>query len=110
MKAVSVRRVASAAVIVFSATFSIWAQLYTGSISGAVKDPGGESVPNASVTLTNAANGFNFKAQTDASGIFTARSLPPGTYTEKVSATALRLSSALTSLSTLMETLPPTYN
>ena len=87
MKRVLVRPALLTQLLLLFASVSIWAQLYTGSISGAVKDPGGESVPNASITITNVANGFSYKAQTDASGIYTVRNLPPATYTEKVEAT-----------------------
>ncbi len=87
MKAALIRRVLSAALLLVSGSLCTWAQLYTGSITGGVKDPSGSNVPNASVTITNVANGFAFKAQTDASGIYTVRNLPPGTYTERVDAT-----------------------
>jgi len=87
LKKILVRRALSSALLLLSAGLTVWAQLYTGSITGAVKDASGGNVPTAAVTITNAANGFTFKAVTDDSGIYTVRNLPPGTYTEKVDAT-----------------------
>src|SRR5947209_16420140 len=63
-----------------------FAQTYTGTISGTVKDPTGAVVPNAKVTVTDVGKGFSYNAQTDAGGIFTVRNLPPATYTERVEA------------------------
>ena len=62
-------------------------QLYTGSITGTVKDPSGAVLTNAKVTITDAAKGFTYNAQTDNSGRFSVRNLPPSTYTERVVAT-----------------------
>ncbi len=61
-----------------------WGQLNTGSISGTVKDPSGAVVPNAKVTLTDLSKGLPYSSVTDASGLFTIRSLPAATYTERV--------------------------
>ena len=61
MKTVLVRRALSAALLVLSCNLIVWSQLYTGSISGAVKDPSGNNVPNASITITSAANGLAIK-------------------------------------------------
>lgn len=56
------------------------AQLYTGSVTGVVTDPSGASVPDAKVTLLDVNKGFSFTAQTDSSGRYLLRSVPPGTY------------------------------
>ena len=67
-------------------TIAAFGQLYTGSITGTVKDPTGAVVPNATVTITDVGKGFNYTAQTDNGGIFTVRNLPPATYKERVEA------------------------
>ncbi len=84
MKKVLAGRASSAALFLLLSCLGMWGQLYTGSITGTVKDPSGGGVPSASVTITNVATGFSYKAQSDSSGIYTVRNLPPGTYTEKV--------------------------
>jgi hypothetical protein len=66
--------------------FSALGQTYTGSIAGSVTDPSGSAVPNAKVTITDVAKGFNYTAVTDNSGLFTVRNLPPSTYMETVEA------------------------
>ncbi len=66
---------------------AVWGQLYTGSITGTVHDPSGAVVPNARVTITDAARGTSSTAVTDGSGLYTVRNLPPATYTVKVEAT-----------------------
>ncbi|MBV9084682.1 MAG: carboxypeptidase regulatory-like domain-containing protein, partial [Acidobacteriaceae bacterium] len=63
-----------------------WSQLNTGSIAGTVRDPTGAVVPNAKVTLTDQSKGFTYNAATDNNGLFTIRSLPAATYTERVEA------------------------
>lgn len=65
----------------------VCAQVYTGSMTGVVKDPSGAIVPNATVTLTDAGKGFNYTTHTDANGLYTVSNLPPGTYTQTVEAT-----------------------
>lgn len=41
------------------ATTTVFGQLYTGSITGTVKDPTGAVVPNANITITDVGKGFN---------------------------------------------------
>ncbi len=72
--------------LLFCAASAAFGQLYTGSITGTVKDPSGAVVPNAKVTITDVGKGFSYNAQTDNGGIFTIRNLPPATYTERVEA------------------------
>lgn len=86
MRSLSVRRAVMTALSLGVGSMVMWAQLYTGSVTGAVKDPSGGNVPNATVTITDVATGFSAKAQTDASGGYTIRNLPPATYTERVEA------------------------
>lgn len=51
-----------------------------GSISGTVKDPSGAVIPNATVTVTNTAQGTQTKTTSDSKGFFSFPSLPVGTY------------------------------
>jgi hypothetical protein len=67
-----------------------WAQLYTGSLTGVVTDPSGGVVPNARVTATDVAKGFQYKTTTDSAGRYLLRPLPPATYELAVEATGFR--------------------
>ena len=58
-----------------------------GSLSGAVSNPTGAVLPNASVTFVNEATSFKREAKTDAQGLYVIPSLPPATYTLIVEAT-----------------------
>jgi hypothetical protein len=58
----------------------------SGRITGTVKDPQGAAVPNASVTVSNPANGFSQTVMTNDSGEFSAVQLKPGDYTVEVMA------------------------
>jgi len=62
------------------------AQLYTGSVSGIVKDLSGAVIPAAVVTLTDENKGFIFTATTDEAGRYLFRSVPPSTYQLSVTA------------------------
>ena len=57
-----------------------WAQSFSGSILGTVKDTSGAVVPAAEVVLTNTANNARIEAASDAAGNYTAPLLPPGSY------------------------------
>src|SRR5215472_7822565 len=57
------------------------AQTIFGRISGTVRDNQGGVVPNANVTITNAATDLVRNATTDEDGFYTATNLPVGTYT-----------------------------
>ena len=62
-----------------------WAQsLTTGALSGVVKDPSGEAIPGAAVTLTNAATGASHTTQTQINGSYLVPLLQPGSYTVTV--------------------------
>ncbi len=54
-----------------------------GSISGTVKDGTGASVPGATVTTTNPANGITQTVTSNSDGVFVFPQLPPGTYVIK---------------------------
>jgi hypothetical protein len=69
----------------FSASLA-WAQLYSGSVVGVVTDPSSAVIPGTVVSLVDEGKGFKFSAQTDSSGRYLIRGVPPGTY--DVSATS----------------------
>lgn len=56
------------------------AQVLFGSVSGTVTDPSGAQVPKAHVTLVNKATSVQRETDTDESGYYTIRDLPPGNY------------------------------
>ena len=62
------------------------AQQQTGSMIGTVVDPSGSSVPGAEVSVKNTGTGATFTATTDASGLWRAPQLNPGTYDISVAA------------------------
>jgi carboxypeptidase family protein len=55
-------------------------QAATGNIRGAVTDPNGEAVTNATVTIKNVETGLERKLTTNSEGLYTADSLQPGEY------------------------------
>jgi hypothetical protein len=52
-----------------------------GAISGNIQDPSGAAIPNAKVTVTNAATGVSVSTQSTGAGDYTLPSLDPGSYT-----------------------------
>jgi len=66
-----------------------WAAV-NGSVAGLVKDPTGLVVPGATVTVTNAAQGFKMKGTTDSKGAYAFPSLPVGRYDLRVEATGFK--------------------
>lgn len=66
------------------------AQRYLGSIQGQVTDPSGAVVPNATVTVEEAATHFKTSGTANASGSYEFPSLNPGTYTVIVTAPGFR--------------------
>jgi hypothetical protein len=78
----------SARVHVFAAFLltccSVWAQGPAGEISGTVLDVSGGVVAGATVTITNTATNLQRTQTTNASGIYDAPALPPGSYSVKV--------------------------
>ena len=65
-------------------------QVYSGSLTGVVKDPSGAVVPNAKAVLTDQDKGFTYATITDTEGRYVLRNLPPGRYSLKVTATGMR--------------------
>jgi len=69
---------------------ALWAQLYTGTVTGLVTDPSGAVVPGAQVHLVDELKGFVYTATTDATGSYLFRSVPPGNYRVEVQATGFK--------------------
>ena len=65
---------------------NVYAQTVTGSITGQVSDPSGAMIVGARVTAENVATAVKVSAQTNASGVYTIRFLPIGTYKMRVEA------------------------
>ena len=59
---------------------SAQAQIYSGSLTGVVTDPSGAVVPGAKVKLTDVDKGFSYDTETDSTGRYVLRSLPPSKY------------------------------
>lgn len=66
--------------LLFTAAFSMAQGIVSGSISGTVTDPSSAVVVGATVTAQNIATGGTLTAETNDTGYFTFRSVPPGTY------------------------------
>jgi hypothetical protein len=56
------------------------------SLSGTVTDPSNAAIPNAKLTLTNSATGFQSNFVSDETGAYTFRNLTPGTYKIEITA------------------------
>src|SRR5437016_3622331 len=56
------------------------AQTSTGSISGAITDPNGASVPAAKIEATETATGRTYRTQTTEAGLYVLPTLPVGKY------------------------------
>lgn len=57
-----------------------------GGFQGSVKDPTGAAIADAVITITNQATGVTSRYRSNASGLYTAPSLPPGLYRLECSA------------------------
>lgn len=62
----------------------------TASLSGNVQDASGATIPNAHVSLTNAASKDKRELETNTNGYFTFAGIIPGTYTVEISAPGFR--------------------
>jgi hypothetical protein len=66
--------------LAFSIACSAVAQIDTATITGRVTGPGGSIVPNVQIAVLQNGTNFNFRAVTNAEGIYRIQSLQPGTY------------------------------
>ena len=64
----------------------VWAQSGRGTLTGTVSDNTGAVVPNANVTITNAATGVKNSQPTSGSGSYVFTSLTPGNYDVSITA------------------------
>jgi len=82
------------ALLTFAArtTLPVMAQVQTGTIAGTVTDPSGAVIQKATVTVTNKNTGAFRVIQTEESGVFSAASLPPGTYEVRIEASGFAAS------------------
>lgn len=71
-------------VLILALPLAMYAQQYSGTITGAVTDTSGAAVPGASVTATNTGNGSVYTATTSEQGVYTFAQLPVGTYNVEV--------------------------
>src|SRR5207253_7044654 len=81
-------------VTLFFAASLVFAQVNTSAISGVVTDESGSVVPNASVTVTQAATGLIRKVETSTSGEYVVPQLGPGRYEVAVQATGFQPATA----------------
>jgi hypothetical protein len=69
---------------------SAWPQTVTGSITGGVADPTGAVIVGAHVTAENTLTSVKTSERTNASGVYTIRFLPVGTYIVTIEATGFK--------------------
>jgi len=67
-------------ILVVAAVPAAWAQSFTGSILGTVRDSSGSVVPNVAVTVINTGTNARTEARSDAGGNYIAPLLAPGGY------------------------------
>jgi hypothetical protein len=67
-----------------------YAQNSSGSITGVVTDPSGAVIPGAKVTARDTAKGFTYTSATNAAGLYTIGSLPPGNYAVSITASGFK--------------------
>src|SRR5258706_4558671 len=101
----NVLRLFTALFVALAAT-AVFAQEPTGSIEGTVKDPQGVVVPNAAVTVHNAAANFTRTATTGDNGHYRISQLPPGAYEVKVAGANFKTSAVSDVVVAVGQTLP----
>ncbi len=78
--------VRSVVLIAVLSALSLQAQVDTGSISGTVHDPAGAIITNATIKVTNTADGYVSTVTTNHDGLYTVVDLHPGNYRVSVAA------------------------
>ena len=81
-------------VVLFAAAVSYGQGVATGDLHVTVKDPQGNLVTNATVTVRDEAKGLERVAASNGTGEYSAQTLPPGSYTVTVSATGFATATA----------------
>lgn len=76
--------------LIFAFSLAALGQLGSGQLEGAVSDPTGALVPNATVTVKNVDTGMTRQTTTNASGDYRFVDLVPGTYEVTVAATGFK--------------------
>src|SRR5712692_9807725 len=66
------------------------AQVLYGTIVGAVRDPSGSAVPNATIKATNVGTGLVRETKPNEQGLYTFANAQPGTYDLEVTAAGFR--------------------
>jgi hypothetical protein len=69
-----------------------WSQVPTAELSGTVTDPSGAVVSGAKIVVVNTSTNVERATETNASGIYTAPALQPGTYSVRVTMSGFRAS------------------
>src|SRR5690349_54419 len=80
--------------LVASLSLAAFGQAASSSLTGTVTDSSGAVVPDATVTVTNMANGVTRTVTTSSSGNYRVDSIPPGSYGIKVSKSGFSLTTA----------------
>lgn len=81
----SLKRPCTAVLIVLAlSAVALFAQTFTGAITGVVTDSGGANVPNAKITIINDATRETRAVESNTEGRYTFAQLPPGTYSLRV--------------------------
>ncbi len=81
-----IRSIAGCLLVALLSAASALGQTVTGSITGEITDPSGALVSGATVTAENTATAVKTSTKTNASGVYTIRFLPIGTYTVTIDA------------------------
>ena len=99
---------AAAALMIFLAASSLFAQTDTGGIAGTVTDSTGAVMPNVAITATNTDTGRQLSTTTNGTGNFTILAVPRGNYNVVASATGFQGDSAAVTV-TLQDTQTVTF-